>query len=391
MAQQLVNLGTVANEGQDGDDARTAFTKVNENFTEVYAGIGEAQPTNPKLTAIAASVWAANQLMYTTGPNAVAMTPLTLAGRALLDDADAPAQRVTLGLGGQILQALQALTMTANGVPYMTSASAMGVQASTAFGRSLWNVADQAAARTILQLGTASQADVTTSSTDTTANRVTKVGDFGLGNTTGVTITTSQLDAPGLGGGFYRCDPSATFKGLPAGVYGVFVSTLNAANSCAQIAINYITGTVYTRGRYQDNFREGYNTGNAVGTVSQSGGAPTGAIIERGSNANGEYTRYADGTQDCWWENSISSICNGGTYGNLMYGAYVTRNYPMPFTDVPALSPFCRYVTPTEGGVAMLGLATAQRGTSIGCVIQPQGGSATAGGRVGYIAKGRWF
>ena len=128
-----------------------------------------------------------------------------------------------------------------------------------------------------------------------------------------------------------------------------------------------------------------------VGSVSQSGGVPTGAIVERGSNANGEYTRYADGTQDCWWENSTSSICNGGTYGNLMYGAYVVRNYPMPFTDVPALTPFCRYVVPTEGGVTMLGLATAQRGTNIGCVIQPQGGSATAGGRVGYIARGRWF
>ncbi|MFC3059525.1 hypothetical protein [Paenirhodobacter populi] len=36
-----------------------------------------------------------------------------------------------------------------------------------------------------------------------------------------------------------------------------------------------------------------------VGTVSQSGGLPTGAIIERGSNSNGNYTRWADGTQIC--------------------------------------------------------------------------------------------
>lgn len=32
-----------------------------------------------------------------------------------------------------------------------------------------------------------------------------------------------------------------------------------------------------------------------LGTVSQSGGVPTGAIIERGSNANGRYVKYADG------------------------------------------------------------------------------------------------
>ena len=39
-----------------------------------------------------------------------------------------------------------------------------------------------------------------------------------------------------------------------------------------------------------------YHTGNILGTVSQSGGVPTGAIIESGSNVNGEYTKYADGT-----------------------------------------------------------------------------------------------
>ena len=33
-----------------------------------------------------------------------------------------------------------------------------------------------------------------------------------------------------------------------------------------------------------------------LGTVSQSGGVPTGAIIERDSNSNGEYVKFADGT-----------------------------------------------------------------------------------------------
>jgi hypothetical protein len=42
-----------------------------------------------------------------------------------------------------------------------------------------------------------------------------------------------------------------------------------------------------------------YRRANILGTVSQSGGVPTGAVIERGSNANGEYVRFADGTQIC--------------------------------------------------------------------------------------------
>jgi hypothetical protein len=39
-----------------------------------------------------------------------------------------------------------------------------------------------------------------------------------------------------------------------------------------------------------------FDTGNILGTVSQSGGVPTGAIIERGSNSDGIYTLFADGT-----------------------------------------------------------------------------------------------
>ena len=39
-----------------------------------------------------------------------------------------------------------------------------------------------------------------------------------------------------------------------------------------------------------------YSRDSILGTVSQSAGIPTGAIIERGSNANGRFTKYADGT-----------------------------------------------------------------------------------------------
>lgn len=38
MALQTINIGTSANKG-DGDPIRTAFTKVNANFTELYAKV----------------------------------------------------------------------------------------------------------------------------------------------------------------------------------------------------------------------------------------------------------------------------------------------------------------------------------------------------------------
>lgn len=40
-----------------------------------------------------------------------------------------------------------------------------------------------------------------------------------------------------------------------------------------------------------------------VDAVGQSGGVPTGAIMEYGSNAHGSYLRLADGTQICWTRN----------------------------------------------------------------------------------------
>lgn len=43
----------------------------------------------------------------------------------------------------------------------------------------------------------------------------------------------------------------------------------------------------------------GYSRGNILGPVAQSGGLPTGALIERGHNSGGHYARFADGTQIC--------------------------------------------------------------------------------------------
>ncbi|MEM7488785.1 MAG: DUF2793 domain-containing protein [Pseudomonadota bacterium] len=43
----------------------------------------------------------------------------------------------------------------------------------------------------------------------------------------------------------------------------------------------------------------GYGPGNLLGAVDQVGGVPTGAVIESGRTAEGDFVRYADGTQIC--------------------------------------------------------------------------------------------
>jgi hypothetical protein len=62
--------------------------------------IGSAvQGWDAGLASIAGLTTAADKMIYTTGADTYAVADLTAAGRALLDDANAAAQRTTLGLG----------------------------------------------------------------------------------------------------------------------------------------------------------------------------------------------------------------------------------------------------------------------------------------------------
>jgi hypothetical protein len=49
MSQQTINIGATANDGT-GDQLRTAFDKVNDNFVEIYTELGGASLSNVKIT-----------------------------------------------------------------------------------------------------------------------------------------------------------------------------------------------------------------------------------------------------------------------------------------------------------------------------------------------------
>ena len=87
----------------------------------------------------------ADRLPYANGTDTLSLCTFTAAGRALIDDADATAQRVTLGLViGTNVQAY--------------SANLTSLASATANGISLVQAADYAAMRTALSLGTAALA-----------------------------------------------------------------------------------------------------------------------------------------------------------------------------------------------------------------------------------------
>jgi hypothetical protein len=76
-----------------------------------------------------------------------------------------------------------------------------------------------------------------------------------------------------------------------------------------------------------------------VGTVSTSlAGVPTGAIIESGSNSNGYYIKYADGTMICWFNIETTSQSIDNAYGSLYQGSYGWV-FPVAFAEPPTVSP----------------------------------------------------
>lgn len=151
-------------------------------------------------------------------------------------------------------------------------------------------------------LGTAATRDVTTSAADSTPSRLLRVGDFGLGH---------QLDlrdskyTTGLPQDLYETGYTVGFSagGLLgiAGLSNISYGTLECSfhwndQSGVRAMFRRFTaeGVTYVQqvfsGATWGVWRKLYDETNTVGSVS------SGAIIERGSNANGRFTKYADGT-----------------------------------------------------------------------------------------------
>lgn len=149
----------------------TAAKEDFDTFLTTTAAAGAYQPLDADLTAIAALTSAADKMPYSTGAGTWALTDLTSAARQLLDDADAFAMRTTLGvaIGSNVqaydaeLAAIAGLTSAADRLPYFTGSGTAALATFTTAGRNLVDDADASAQRTTLGLGTAATQNTGTS------------------------------------------------------------------------------------------------------------------------------------------------------------------------------------------------------------------------------------
>ena len=147
----------------------TARSKLNFDGTHVIATDDSGDDASDitlssNLQALSGLTSAANKGIQFTGSGTASVYDLTSAGKALLDDADAAAQRTTLGLvyGTHVqaydadLAAIAGLTSAADKGIQFTGSGTAAVYDLTAAGKALLDDASASAQRTTLGLGTAS-------------------------------------------------------------------------------------------------------------------------------------------------------------------------------------------------------------------------------------------
>lgn len=230
---------------------------------------------------------------------------------------------------------------------------------------------------------------ITQTATDTTTGRLTKTGDFGIGLNGNASIL-ADLDAfSNVGSGFYRYT-AVTVGTYPTGLSGTFGTVVCQRYSASvlrqTICRNVNEGGIWARvynGTVWSRWTQVFTQETLLGTVSQASGVPTGSVFERGSNANGEYVRFADGTQIC-----TSSVIAAGPVTTLAGSIYTSTDaavwtYPATFIAAPSVSGTADNVARWLG----IGLPFT---TTVGFRVKAQT-SFSPDGVARLTAVGRWF
>lgn len=260
-------------------DLRRLFVRTGATFAGAVSG-GWVGFTLKKaaLTALESLAPAADRLAYYTSGAAAAMATITSAARGLLDDATVAEMRDTLGLGMAV------------------------------------------------SLGTFSD-----------------FNDLALFSPT-ISLTAMRVAVSGF-------QPANRPLSATNWWYTKVYPRSTGGNSVyyRQTAISSVTGESYERVNLSNDngvtvatfgaWRRVYSQENILGSVSQSAGVPTGAIIESGSNANGFYVKWACGTMMCRQylapANRNTSTACGSLYAEASLS---TWTYPAEFASAPTIT-----------------------------------------------------
>ena len=189
-------------------DGGTGGTSASSARTNLGVAIGsDVQAHDDVLDDLSSLTQAANKGIYFDTANSAATFDLTAAGRALLDDADASAQRTTLGLaiGSDVqaydaeLAALAGLTSAANKLAYFTGSGTADLTDLSSYARTLLDDSSASDARTTLGVAIGSDVQAYNASLATIGSLSTSDGNFIVGNGSSFTVESGSTARTSLG------------------------------------------------------------------------------------------------------------------------------------------------------------------------------------------------
>ena len=211
-------------------DGGTGGTSASAARTNLGVAIGsDVQAHGDVLDDLSGLTQASNKGIFFDTGNSAATFDLTSAGRALLDDADASAQRTTLGLAiGTDVQAYDAelaaiagLTSAANKLAYFTGSGTADVADFTAFARTLLDDANASTARTTLGVAIGSDVQAYNASLATIGSLATTDGAFIVGNGSSFTVESGATARTSLGLGSMATQASSNVSITGGSISGI--------------------------------------------------------------------------------------------------------------------------------------------------------------------------
>ena len=117
------------------------------------------------------------------------------------------------------------------------------------------------------------------------------------------------------------------------------------------------------------------------------GALTSGHIIESGSNANGNYVRFADGTQVCYLSRTITQEENSGQGAVVTYPASFIRSNDLIVVATPRIA-----TSMTTGGIGTVEIhGISITGCEVKVLILANGGTLSAAQTpCTVVAIGRW-
>jgi len=328
MAKQTINIGTNQDDGT-GDLLRAAFTKVNENFTEIYNEIGGASLSNISISGstISTDTSDSNLIIDPNGTGAIQLNGNTTV-TGTLGVTGATTLSSTLGVTGiSTLAAANATDVTASGTLGVTGISTLGVinaSGIATFSNNV-NVAGLLNATGNVDLG------------DSSADTVTVTGRFDSSLVPSVDATNNLGSASLRWATFYGTDIDVSGNVTIGGNITIGDSDTDSINIVADLTGNLIPDTTAT-----------YNVGSASKVWSNVYATTVTANLT--GDVTGDITSVGTST-------FTTADINGGTIDSATIGATLPSTGKFTSLVVDNLSINGATVQTTAGELYLAGAA----------------------------------